>query len=139
MDEVYDSKEIYDQIKELVICKDATSVFYHETVIMKKRHNTEALVCYENNSSKTIVGWARLVDTTTIKTHNPKLHFGVFVNPAYRKQGIASSLLNEAELIAKDKNRCLVVRPWDKASSSFFKKKHGYTLRIANGRYSRPT
>lgn len=135
MDEIYDSEELYNQIKELVLSKDLTSVFYSEVVVTKKRHNIEALICYDKNNK--IMGWARLVDTTNTKTIRPKMQFGVFVDPRHRNKGIASALLNHAELIATEKARSLVVRPWDKVSKSFFKEKHGYHERVGHGRYVR--
>lgn len=76
---------------------------------------------------RTLVGWGILSKETTdfkfsrsldgFRSEDGKL-FQVFVDPAYRRQGIATELFKKAQELVGDEVIC--VCPWDERSESFY-------------------
>lgn len=78
---------------------------------------------------RTLVGWGILSKETTdfkfsrslngFKSQDGKL-FQVFVEPSYRRQGIATEMFKKAQEIAGNETIC--VCPWDERSEGFYSK-----------------
>ncbi len=76
---------------------------------------------------KTLVGWGILSKETTnfkfsrslegFKSDDGKL-FQVFIDPAYRRQGIATELFKKAQQLVGNETLC--VCPWDERSEGFY-------------------
>lgn len=78
---------------------------------------------------KTLVGWAilskensnfRFLNTQRGFNKESGRMFQVFVNPQYRRQGIASEIYKTARKITGDETLC--VSPWDYGSYKFYNK-----------------
>lgn len=78
---------------------------------------------------RTLVGWAIISKETThfrfsrssegFKSEYGRM-FQVFIDPAYRRQGIASELFKKAQQMTGDETLC--VCPWDERSEGFYSK-----------------
>jgi ribosomal protein S18 acetylase RimI-like enzyme len=76
---------------------------------------------------RTLVGWGILSKETTnfrfshskngFKAEEGKM-FQVFVDPAYRRQGIATELFKEAQKMVGNETLCIC--PWDERSEGFY-------------------
>lgn len=76
---------------------------------------------------RTLVGWGILSKEATnfkfsrslngFKSEDGKL-FQVFIDPAYRRQGIATELFKKAQQIAGEETLCIC--PWDERSEGFY-------------------
>lgn len=78
---------------------------------------------------RTLVGWGIVSKETTNFKFSRSLEgfnstdgklFQVFVDPAYRRQGIATELFKKAQQIAGSETLC--VCPWDDRSEGFYSK-----------------
>jgi GNAT superfamily N-acetyltransferase len=86
--------------------------------------NCQVILAYR---FRKLVGWGILSKETThfsfsrsyegFKSENGMM-FQVFVDPSYRRQGIASEIYNKAQQLAN--NELLHVCPWDVRSISFY-------------------
>ena len=91
-----------------------------------RRVDCQLLLAYR---FRTLVGWSILSKENTDFTFSHSANgfnaidgrmFQVFVDPTYRKQGIASELFKKAQQLVGDETLC--VCPWDDRSLGFYSK-----------------
>lgn len=91
-------------------------------------HNSDLV-----NKMKVIMAWAngKIVAWCVVREvgHPFSKDFGIYCDPEYRRQGIASVLLKEATKYLKVE-QCLSCYPWNKVGQSFFKS-YMYQERLA--------
>ena len=94
--------------------------------VERRTVNCQLLLAYR---FRTLVGWCIVSKESThfifphtmdgFRKEDGRM-FQVFVNPAYRRQGIASELFKKAQRLAGDETIC--VCPWDDRSRGFYEK-----------------
>ena len=98
----------------------------YENTIRFRKIKARALIA---SLEKRIVGWATLSkepsnfsfkNTNTCFNSDMGYLFEVFVDPAHRRKGIGTSLLNRAKLLTFGRSLC--VCPHDERSNAFFDK-----------------
>jgi GNAT superfamily N-acetyltransferase len=121
--------ELLAQLRKLTL--DAFSGLNHEMDRMLEDVKTRPVKCQVLLAYRfsTLVGWAILSKETTnyrfmrsdtgFNSENGMM-FQVYVDPAYRRQGIATEIYKKAQQLAKDE--LLHVCPWDNRSTEFYTK-----------------
>lgn len=85
-----------------------------------------AIVAYENGEA---IGWCMFGEIERDPSSNELLNvptalLGFYVAPSRRRTGLASDLLDEARKLARKIGRLrLMVQPWNRGSSAFFRSK----------------
>lgn len=121
-----DALDIYPDCRDLILCKGSamSQILDNKFPSLIPQKIKVELCCLEEK----VLGWSWLIRcrfrskySKEKELKNNAYSLMLFVNPEFRKKGIARQLFLNAQNLARKEHRRLFVHPWDPESENFYK------------------